>query len=120
MSGLGLPVKLHLTAGQAADVTQTERLVAGTSAAAVMADRGYDSAAAVAAIEATGARAVVPSQKNRAVQRAYDRHLYRGRGVGETFWARAKQFRRVATRYDKTDECFLAFVHVASVMVMLR
>jgi transposase len=120
VSGLGLPVRLHLTGAQAADVTQTERLVAGTSASAVIADRGYDSAAAVALVGATGAEAVVPSQKNRRVQRAYDRSLYRGRGVGENFWARVKQYRRVATRYDKTDECFLAFVHLASVMVMLR
>jgi transposase len=120
VSGLGLPVKLHLSAGQVADVTQTQRLVAGTSATAVIADRGYDSAAAVALIEATGAEAVIPSQKNRKVQRPYDRALYRGRGVGENFWAKMKQYRRVATRYEKTDECFLGFVHLASVMVMLR
>jgi len=120
VSGLGLPVKLHLTGGQVADVTQAERLVAGTAARAVIADRGYDSAAAVALIEATGAEAVVPTQKSRKVQRAYDRSLYRGRGVGENFWARVKQYRRVATRYDKTDECFLGFVHLASIMVMLR
>lgn len=120
MSGLGLPVRLHLTAGQVADVTQAGRLVAGTSADVVIADRGYDSAAVVAAVEATGARAVVPSQRNRAVQRRYGRALDRGRGVGETFWARAKQDRRVATRYDKTDECFLGFAPLASIMVMLR
>ena len=120
VSGLGLPVRLHLTAGQVADVTQAGRLVEGTAPSAVIADRGYDSAAAVAAIEATGAEAVVPCRRNRKVQRAYDRDLHRGRGVGENFWARVKQYRRVATRYDKTDECFLAFVHLASMMVMLR
>jgi transposase len=120
VSGLGLPVKLHLSGGQVADVTQAERLIAGTASAVVIADRGYDSAAVVAAVEATGAEAVIPTQKNRKVQRAYDRALYRGRGVGENFWAKLKQYRRVATRYDKTDECFLGFVHLASVMVMLR
>lgn len=120
MSGLGLPVKLHLTGGQAADVTQAERLVAGTSSAVVIADRGYDSAAVVAAVEATGAEAVIPTQRSRKVQRPIDREKYKDRGIAECFWGRVKQYRRVATRYDKTDECYLGFVHVASVMVMLR
>jgi len=120
VSGLGLAVRLHLTGGQVADVTQAGRLVAGTSSSAVIADRGYDSAAVVAAVEATGAEAVIPTQKTRRVQRPYDRSLYRGRGVGENFWARVKQYRRVATRYDKTDESFLGFVHLASIMVALR
>jgi putative transposase len=40
--------------------------------------------------------------------------------VGENFWSRIKQFRRVATRYDKTDECFMGFVTLASILVMLR
>jgi transposase len=117
---LGLPVKLHLTPGQAADVTQVAVLLAGLIPAVVLADRGYDSDAVVAHIKGLGAEAVIPSKSNRVEPRAHDEHLYAHRAVGENFWSRVKQFRRVATRYDKTDECFMGFVALASVMVMLR
>ena len=113
-------MKLHLTPGQAADVTQVAVLLAGSMPAVVLADRGYDSDAAVVLIEATGAEAVIPSKANRVAPRPHDEHLYAHRAVGENFWARVKQFRRVATRYDKTDECFMGFVTLAAIMVTLR
>ena len=120
VSGLGLPTKFILTAGQVPDVTQGEALLAGTAAAVVIADKGYDSKAVVAAAEATGAEAVIPTQKNRAVQRDIDREKYKDRNLVERFWAKAKQYRRVATRYEKTARNFLAFLHVASIMILLR
>ena len=120
VNGLGLPVKVILTPGQAADVTQAEALIAGAPAEVVIADRGYDKKALVAAIEATGAEAVIPTQKNRAEQRDIDREKYKDRNLAERFWAKAKQYRRVATRYEKTARNFLAFVHLASIMVLLQ
>jgi transposase len=111
---------LHLSPGQAADVKEAPRLIAGVPAQVVIADRGYDSQGLAAAIEAAGAEAVIPTQKNRKVQRVIDRERYKDRSIAECFWARLKQYRRVATRYDKTDSCYLGFVHLASIMVMLR
>ena len=52
--------------------------------------------------------------------REYDRHLYKERNVAERFWSKAKQYRRVATRYDKKARNFLAFVQVAAMMGMLQ
>jgi transposase len=86
----------------------------------VIADKGYDGDAFVAAVQGRGAEAVIPPRSHRTQPREYDRHLYRERNVCERFWARAKQYRRVATRYDKKAQNFLAFVQVASVMVMLK
>jgi transposase len=120
VNGLGLPVTLTLTPGQAADVTQAEALLAGAEPEVVIADKGYDSDAVVAAIEAKGAEAVIPPKKNRTVPRPYDRDRYQDRNLAERFWARVKQYRRVATRYEKTARNFLAFVHVASIMILLR
>ena len=120
MNGLGLPVTLVLTAGQAADVTQAPALLAGAESEVVIADKGYDSDAVVEAIEATGAEAVIPPKKNRTEQRPYDRDRYKDRNLAERFWARVKRYRRVATRYEKTARNFLAFVHVASIMILLR
>lgn len=109
-----------LTAGQAADVTQAGTLIEGVPIELVVADKGCDSRALVKAIEDRGAEAVIPSLKNRAVQRAYDRDRYKDRNLVERFWFKAKQYRRVATRYDKTARNFLAFIHVASIMILLR
>lgn len=109
-----------LTAGQAADVTQAGALIEGRPAEVVIADKGYDSDAVVEAIENSGAQAVIPPKKNRTDQRPYDRERYKDRNLAERFWARVKQYRRVATRYEKTARNFLAFVHVASIMVLLR
>ena len=120
MNGLGLPVKLVLTPGQAADVTQAEALIEGVPFEVVIADRGYDSQAVVEAVEAQGGEAVIPTQKNRKVQREIDRERYKDRNLAERFWGRIKQYRRVATRYEKTARNFLALVHVASIMTLLR
>lgn len=120
MSGLGLPVRILLTAGQAADVTHAGELIEGLPIEVVIADKGYDSKAVVEAIEAAGAEAVIPSLSNRKVRRDYDQERYKDRNLAERFWHKVKQYRRVATRYDKTARNFLAFVHVASIMVLLR
>ena len=120
VNGLGLPVRLVLTPGQAADVTQAETLIEGVPFEVVIADRGYDSQAVVGVIERGGGEAVIPSRKNRKVQRAYDRERYRDRNLVERFWAKMKHYRRVATRYEKTARNFLAMIHVASIMLLLR
>jgi transposase len=118
--GLGHPVELKLTGANESDIAQAEELLAGHEPEAVIADRGYDKRALVERIESRGAVAVIPTQKDRKEQRAIDRHLYRERNVCERFWSRVKQYRRVATRYDKKAANFLAFVKVAAMMVMLK
>jgi transposase len=95
-------------------------LLAGHDAEAVIADKGYDSDPLVRRIEGQGAEAVIPPKKNRKVPRNYDKHLYKERNKVERFIHLLKQYRRVATRYEKTDRNFLGFVHVAAVMILLR
>jgi transposase len=118
--GLGHPVELTLTAAQESDIGQAEALLAGHEPEAVIADRGYDSKALVAEVEGRGAEAVIPTQRTRKEQREVDSHLYRERNLAERFWSKAKQFRRVATRYEKKAANYLAFVKVAAMMVMLQ
>jgi transposase len=115
-----LPVKLVLTPGQEADVTQAETLLQGIPFEVVIGDKGFDSQKLVAFIEARGGDAVIPSRKNRTKQRDYDRDRYKDRNLVERFWNKVKHFRRVATRYEKTARNFLAFVHVASIIVLLQ
>ena len=120
MTGLGFPARFTLTPGQAADVTQAATLIAGVPFEVVIADKGYDSKDLVQAVEATGAEAVIPSRSNAKVPRRIDGVKYKDRNVVERFWSKAKQFRRVATRYEKTARNFLSFVHIASIMILVR
>ena len=120
MSGLGLPTAFVLSPGQEADITHAGALLAGAEPGVVIADKGYDKQALVDAIGERGGEAVIPTQKNRAVQREIDRDRYKDRNLVERFWSKAKQYRRVATRYEKTARNFLAFLHLASIMILLR
>lgn len=120
MNGLGLPVKLVLTPGQAADVTQAKTLIEGVPFEVVIGDKGYDSKDVVGAIERKGGEAVIPSRKNTISPRNIDWARYKDRNLVERFWSKAKQYRRVATRFEKKAQNFLAFVHVASIMILLR
>jgi len=120
VSGLGLPVRIVLTAGQEADVTQAETLIRDLPFEVVIGDKGYDSKKLVGWIRARGAEAVIPSLSSRKEQRDYDRERYKDRNLAERFWGKIKQFRRVATRYEKTARNFLAFVQVAAIMVLLK
>ena len=118
--GLGHPVELKLTGANESDIAQAEDLLADHEPEVVIADRGYDKKALVEQIESRGAQAVIPTQKSRKEQRVVDPHLYAERNVCERFWSKVKQYRRVATRYDKKAQNFLAFVKVAAIMVMLK
>jgi transposase len=116
---LGHPVALELTGSQASDSPRLPGLIAGVETAAVLADKGYDSDANRAAIRRVGAVSCIPPRKNRVEAIEYDRHLYRERNVVERYFAQVKQYRRVATRYDKTARNFLGFVWVATFDILL-
>ena len=120
MSGLGLPARLTLSPGQDADITHAGGLLDGFTPAVVIADKGYDKQALVDAVEAKGGEAVIPARRNRTVPREIDAERYKDRNLVERFWAKVKQYRRVATRYEKTARNFLSFVRVASIMVLLQ
>jgi transposase len=119
-NGLGLPTKFVLTPGQAADITQAEALLDGVACEVVIADKGFDKQELVDAIEGRGAEAVIPSRKNRVEPRPIDRERYKDRNLAERCWAQMKQYRRVATRYEKTARNFLAFLHVAAIAFLLK
>lgn len=119
MNPLGQPVALKLTGAEGADCPHLPGLIAGVATEAVLADKGYDSGANRTAIRRQGAEPCIPARKNRTEPIAYDRHLYKERNAIERYFARIKQYRRVATRYDKKAANFLGFVWLASIAIML-
>jgi transposase len=106
----GRPARGSLTAGQVNDVTQALPLLAGLDLGALIGDKADDSDAVIAHTQAIGARAVIPPRCTRLQQRRYSRQAYRRRNLIERCFCRLKQFRRIATRYEKRAERFVSCV----------
>ena len=83
---------------------------------ALLADRGYDGDAFRAEIVERGAKPVIPNKSNRVRLHRFNKHAYKGRNVIERTFCRLKDFRRIATRYDKLARNFLASVHIAALV----
>ena len=118
--GLGLPVRFALTAGHRGDAPQAEPLIEGLPAQVFMADTAYDSDRLRQAVADKGARAVIPNNPSRAKKHPLDAHLYKQRHLVECCIGKLKQFRRVATRFEKTARNYLAVVTLAAIVLWLR
>jgi transposase len=118
--GLGCPVRFILTAGHKGDAPQAEALIEGLSAKVVMADTAYDSDRLRKAIADKGAVAVIPNNPSRALKHPLDKHLYAQRHLVECCFSKLKQFRRVATRFEKTARNYLAVLHIAATIIWMR
>ena len=84
-----------------------------------IAEKGYDADHLAERIAAAGTEVVTPPRQNRN-PRAYDADLYKERNRIERFFNKLKQFRRVATRYDKLLANFMGFVKLAAIAIWLR
>ena len=118
--GLGCPVDFRLTAGQRGDAPQAEALLKGHPAEVVMADAAYDSNSIRDAVAAMGAVAVIPNNPSRTLKHPVDRSLYAQRQLIECCFSKLKQFRRVATRYEKTARNYRAVITLAAIVLWLR
>jgi transposase len=112
-------VEFLVTAGQAADCTQALTLLGERKADAVLADKGYDTDAVVQHIETSGAQPVIPPKANRKVPRPYNKILYKQRNRIERCFSKLKQFRRLATRFEKNKVNFEAVVALACSVLLL-
>ena len=118
--GLGAPVRFILTGGQRGDCPQAHDLIEGLSAEIVMADNAYDADPLRQAIAEKGALAVIPNNPSRAQKYPLDKHLYAQRHLVECCFSKLKQFRRVATRFEKTAKNYRAVVTLAAIVLWLR
>jgi transposase len=113
-------VRFTLTAGQMGDVPQAAALIEGLPAEVIMADTAYDADHFRQAIANKAALAVIPSNPSRAQKHPLDRHLYAQRHLVECCFSKLKQFRRVATRYEKTARNYSAIVTIAASVLWMR
>ena len=118
----GLPIGIEITPGQTHDVTAYPALMDDIDCdpEQMLGDKGYDSEAVRRDIGQRGGEAVIPSLASRKIQHAVDKAVYALRNRIERFFNRAKNSRRVATRYDKLIESFAAFVLLACIRIWIR
>lgn len=119
MEGLGALARFRLTGGEAGDSPQALPLLANLQPDSLSADKAYDTDAILEHLADKGIEAVIPPRRHRRVQRSFDPHLYKNRNLVERFFCRIKQFRRIATRYDKLAERFASFVALTAVVIWL-
>lgn len=114
---LGRPVLLRLTPGNVADVTVAPDLLdAAGPVRRLIADKGYDADSLRRRLRAAGAMAVIPGRANRRTPVRHDKARYRERWRIEAAFCRLKDFRRIATRYDKLARNFLSAVVLATLV----
>lgn len=117
----GLPINLSLTAGQTHDSIPALGLIEGIKERAILlADKAYDTDALRAFTAERKAWANIPLKVNRKQTFAFSKWLYRQRNLVERFFSKLKNYRGIATRYDKNPENFLAAAKLASVRIWLR
>ena len=95
-------------------------MIEGLTFGAFLGDKAFDSDKLRAELHERGAAAVIPPKRNRKEPIDYDHVMYKWRHLVENFFAAIKEFRRIATRYDKTDSSFTAMIYLVSGVVGSR
>ena len=118
---LGNPTGFHLTPGQYHDLEGADALMDSLKQAeVVLADKAYDADECMRKkLVENGCQVVIPPKKNRLGPAPYDKELYKVRHLIEDFFAKLKQYRAIATRYDKTARNFLGSIYMAASFIWL-
>lgn len=118
---LGNPLSFHLTPGQACDLDGVDILLPKLAAKIILADKGYDAdKRVIKLLQSQNKTAVIPPKCNRIKPREYDKDLYKARHLIENFFAKLKQYRAIATRYDKRAVNFLGAIYLAASVIWLN
>jgi transposase len=121
VDALGNPIAFFLAPGQAHDLDGADALLPQVEADTVLADKAFDAdERVIEPLLAAGKTPVIPPKSNRNNPRPYDKALYAARHLIENFFCKLKQFRAIATRYDKTDRNFLAAIYLVSAEIWLN
>jgi transposase len=118
---LGRPTGLALAPGQAPDIVAADAFLPTLAAGTLIADRAFDADTRVLQpLAQRGIVAVIPPRRHRVKPQPFDRQTYKRRHRIENFFANLKQFRAIATRYDKTAQTFLAGLHAVAIQIWLN
>ena len=121
VDALGNPLGFFLTPGQAHDLQGADALLPDMQADTLLADKAFDADQRVIdPLKAAGKTCVILPKSNRKTPRPFDKDMYKARHLIENFYCWLKQFRAIATRYDKTARNYLAAIHLAAAIAWLN
>lgn len=115
-----LRVRFVLLTGQLFDTVGVAPLIDGVCFGGLIADKAFDSNTIIADLNERGARIVISQRSRRTFPLPLDKELYKWRHLIENFFAKLKEFKRIAMRADKTDQSFAAFINLAAANHKLR
>ena len=117
VDALGNLVRFSLLSGQAHDMKGVAPLIRRVSFGALLADKAFDANWLLEELDERGTSAVIPPKTNRQQQRGFDAEAYKWRHLVENYFAKIKEFRGIATSYDKTDCSYIASRNFAATLV---
>jgi transposase len=120
VDALGNLIRFVLLPGQRHDSIGVEPLIANLDFEALIGDKAFDNNWLRADLKERGATAVIPSMASRAGRIPHDAEMYKWRHLVENFFCSLKAFRRIATRYEKTDTCFAGFLNLVALFLACR
>jgi transposase len=120
VDALGNLLRFILLPGQRHDSVGAEPILRNLDFGALLADKAFDNNALRLNLNERDAQAVIPSKTNRKQKIPHDAEKYKWRHLIENFFCTLKPFRRIATRYEKTDESFTAMIYLAATAIALR
>jgi transposase len=120
VDALGNLVRFVVLPGQRHDTVGVPPLIEGIAFGALLGDKAFDADWLRAELDDRGAAAVIPPKANRKARLDYDKAMYRWRHLIENYFAKLKEFRGIATRYDKTDTSFRANICLAAAVIAAR
>jgi transposase len=120
VDALGNLIRFVLLPGQRHDSIGVEPLITGLDFEALIGDKAFDNNWLRANLDERGAIAVIPSKADRAKRIPHDAEMYKWRHLVENFFCSLKAFRRIATRYEKTDTCFAGLLSLVALFLGSR
>ena len=122
VDGLGNPLKVMLTSGDVHDSQMAIPLLEQIEleGTVVLADKGYSAKKIREYIRGRKGICCIPSRSNETEKSDIDREKYKERALVENFWLKIKQYRRIAMRFEKLAARFLAFIHLACILLWLK
>jgi len=120
VDALGNLARFVLLPGQRHDTIGVAPLIQEVHFDALLGDKAFDVDWLRAELDQRGITAVIPSKADRIRQIAYDKDIYQWRHLVENYFAKIKEFRGIATRYDKTDTSYAANLNLAATIIAIR
>jgi len=120
VDALGNLVRFVLLPGQQHDITSFDALLAGIACGSLIGDKAFDAHWLRQCLAGRGTEAVIPLREGTKGHLAHDAEKYKWRHLIENFFCALKAFRRIATRYEKTDRCFAGMINIVAVVLWTR